>query len=127
MDAERVLVVGETPSLGRSVADLLESGDVGAHYVEDLENERPLGSLAHRYPVVVVASSGYFCAAARRWVRGELPNVELVVVGSRDPVLLTARGIHHFALPLLPPRLLTTVRSLLSLASSAGGVSSLPS
>ena len=49
MEANGVLVVGETPSLGRSIADLLESEDVPTRYVHDLAAEEPLAELGSRY------------------------------------------------------------------------------
>jgi len=113
MERPTVLVVGETPSLGRSVTDLLESADVRTQYVGDLRRETPLSSLGGRFSIVVAASSGYYCATARQWIRGELPNVRLVVVGSRDPVLTGAGGVEIVALPLEPGRFLEMIRGLL--------------
>lgn len=106
-------MVGETPSLGRSIADLLESENVPTRYVHDVEAEGPLASLAGRYSVVVAACSGYFCATARRWIRGEIPGVKLVVVGSRDPLLGTTPGLRQVELPLQASRFMGTVRELL--------------
>ncbi|HTP54304.1 MAG TPA: hypothetical protein VML94_05005 [Thermoplasmata archaeon] len=107
-----VLVVGETPSLGRSIVDLLEASGVSAHYVDDIRAEEPLGTLGRRYSVVVAASNTHYCATARQWATGELPDVALVVVGSRDPFVTRAR-LQLVPLPLLPARLLGLVRSLL--------------
>ncbi len=114
MGSQGVLVVGETPSLGRSIADLLESENVPTRYIHDLEAAAPLGALAKRYPVVVAACSGYFCATARRWMRGEMPGVKLVVVGSRDPILGTAPEVHRVELPLRATGFMGTVRELLA-------------
>lgn len=108
-----MLVIGETPSLGRSITDLLESGDIQAQYVLDVASEQPLSDLARRYPVVVAASNGLFCTTARRWARGELPKVELVVVGSRDPVAIGGANLHAVPLPLLPATFLDLIRGLL--------------
>ncbi|MGA8275474.1 MAG: hypothetical protein WB789_01275 [Thermoplasmata archaeon] len=113
MESPGVLVVGETPSLGRSITDLLESGDVRAQYVLDLANEPPLSNLASRFRVVVAACNGLYCATARRWARGELPNVELVVVGSRDPSIVGGTNLHLVPLPLLPAKFLGLIRELL--------------
>ncbi len=118
MSVEGVLVVGETPSLGRAIADLLEAENVPTQYVHDVSADSSLPSLHGRYPVVVVACNATFCATARRWLRGEFPDVELVVVGSRDPILSRANGVHQVPLPLVPSRLLGMVRSLLSPPSS---------
>jgi hypothetical protein len=109
-----VLVVGETPSLGRSIADLLEVWGIPNRYVHDLSVEPALGTLHERYPVVVVASNASFSPTGRRWLRSELPKVELVVVGSRDPALAATAGLHAIELPLAPDRLLAIVRDLLA-------------
>jgi hypothetical protein len=114
----QVLVVGETPSLGRSIADLLEAWEVPNRYVHDLSVEPSLETLHERCPVVVVASNGPFCPTARRWLRSELPKVELVVVGSRDPALASAAGIHTVELPLARDRLPGLVRDLLASAGT---------
>jgi hypothetical protein len=113
MEAPRVLVVGETPSLGRSITDLLESENVPTRYIYDLDAESPLGSLASRYSVIVAAASGYFCTTVRRWMRGEMPGVKLVVVGSRDPVLGSTREVRQVGLPLEARGFVSTVRELL--------------
>ncbi|MCI4372279.1 MAG: hypothetical protein L3K02_01340 [Thermoplasmata archaeon] len=113
MESPGVLVVGETPSLGRSITDLLESGDVPVQYVIELAHEMPFSDLASRFPVVVAACNGLYCTTARRWTRGELPNVELVVVGSRDPVVLSDGAVHRVPLPLLPAQFLRLIRELL--------------
>ncbi len=119
MDPRAVLVVGETPSLGRSVVDLLESANVPCRFVYDVSAGHPLASLSDRFPVVVAACNEHFCATARRWSRGEFPNVQLVVVGSRDPTLLTMPEVRVVPLPLLPGPLLALTATLLASAESA--------
>jgi hypothetical protein len=118
MGSSEVLVVGETPSLGRAIADLLESGGITARLVVDIGAELPLSSLSRRFPVVIVACNGYFCATARRYARGELPNIELVVVGARDPALQGLTGIRVVPLPLVPGPLLALIRELSSRADT---------
>jgi len=119
MGSPEVLVVGETPSLGRSITDMLVSGDVRARYVGDVRSEAPLATLARRFPVVVAASNSLYCATARKWVRGEIPYVALVVVGSRDPVLTqVAKAVHLVSLPLRPSRFLEMIRELLAATSA---------
>jgi hypothetical protein len=113
MENPGVLVVGETPSLGRSITDLLESGNVRARCVLDVASEQPLSTLGQRFSVVVAASNGLYCATARRWARGELPNVDLVVVGSRDPIVAAGSNVHLVSLPLLPAKFLSLIRGLL--------------
>lgn len=119
-----MLVVGETPSLGRSIRDLLESGGLRAHYVDDVRAEQPLGTLAQRFPVVVAACNAPYCSTARRWASGEFPHVELVVVGARDPQLLRERRLHLVELPLLPGRLLGLVQRLIDGAAKPPAASS---
>ncbi|HTS33977.1 MAG TPA: hypothetical protein VMI55_08620 [Thermoplasmata archaeon] len=117
-----VLVVGETPSLGRSIADLLESENVPTRYVFDLEAEAPLASLGKRYAVIVAACSGYFCATARRWMRGEMPGTKLVVVGSRDPILGSTPEVRQVDLPLRASGFMGTVREMLQARSTGAMV-----
>ncbi|HTT14777.1 MAG TPA: hypothetical protein VMG81_03240 [Thermoplasmata archaeon] len=105
-------MVGETPSLGRSIVDLLESVGIPARFALDVDAVAPLETLGRRHPLLVVASNGYFCATARRWSQGAIPGVALVVVGSRDPAVAVLRGIHRIPLPLVPDQLVTTVRGL---------------
>ncbi|MGA8542037.1 MAG: hypothetical protein WB947_00620 [Thermoplasmata archaeon] len=112
MGPSPVLVVGETPSLGRSVADLLESGNIPYRFVYAIESEIPLETLFERYPVVISACNEVFCSTARRWSRGELPGVRLIVVGSRDPALRSMSGLRQLSLPVLPARLRSLLRTL---------------
>jgi|HubBroStandDraft_1064217.scaffolds.fasta_scaffold48546_1 hypothetical protein len=114
MRAQTVLVVGETPSLGRSVFDLLESGSVPCRFVHDVVAESPLFNLAERFPIVVTACNDAFCSAGRRFVRGELPGVTMVIVGSRDPALQSGSTaqLHVVSLPLIPSRLMSLVSAL---------------
>ncbi|MFY9717038.1 MAG: hypothetical protein WAK40_03790 [Thermoplasmata archaeon] len=121
MEPPRVLVVGETPSLGRSIVDLLESSGVRAHYVDDIHAEEPLGTLGRRYRVVVAASNTHYCVSARQWASGELPDIALVVVGSRDPFLARVK-LQLVPLPLLPSRFLGVIRSLLDQVTPSGPV-----
>lgn len=107
-----VIVVAETPSLGRSVLDLLEARGLKGHLVLDLPPALPPEWLGSRDPVVVVACNSPFCRTARRWSVGEFPGVRLVVVGSRDPILRTLPGVESLPLPLLPTALLNAVENL---------------
>lgn len=112
MEHREVLVVGETPSLGRAVADMLESAGLPARFVADLTSPLPRSDAGGPRPVVVVACNEAYCATARRYARGEFPDVTMVVVGSRDPMLTTIPGIHLVRLPLTPAPLLALVRGL---------------
>ena len=113
MESRKVLVVGETPSLGRSIVDLLDSGGVPNQLVRDLEVELPLTSLSHQFQLVIAACNQRWCATARRWALGECPDLTLVVVGSRDPGLPVVPGVRVVPLPLRPARFLSLVRSLI--------------
>ncbi|MGA7922667.1 MAG: hypothetical protein WCA77_01665, partial [Thermoplasmata archaeon] len=93
MEKRGVLVVGETPSLGRSIVDLMRTEYGVVRMVYDVSEEAPLSTLRERFSVVIAACNGYFCATARRWMRGEFPGVNLMVVGGRDPELLRMREV----------------------------------
>jgi hypothetical protein len=124
MPTPSVLVVGETPSLGRSIVDLFDSAGISTGFVHDLEAETTPVELERNYPVVVVASNGPFCPSARSWARGAFPDVQMVVVGSRDPSLRDSPEIQLIPLPFLPGRLLAVVRTLLP--SSTGSAAAAP-
>lgn len=109
MSGSDLVVVAETPSLGRSLLDLLESGGHTGRLVVDLPSELPAEWVRSNDPVVVVACNAAFCRTARRWARGEFPFVRLVVVGSRDPVLATLPRVEVVRLPLSPSALLMAV------------------
>ncbi len=115
-----VVVVAETPSLARCIADLLESD---GHRVTTVA--RPGRGLTHRLRqtdeparLVISASNGFHCETAHRWMRGEGEGIDLVVVGSRDPALRSGPKIHVVRLPLAPDRFLELVRSYLAHAPS---------
>jgi hypothetical protein len=117
MDSSSVLVVAETPSLGRSIAQVLTSSDIPCHLVPrigSVEVAHPPVALA---PVIVVACNETYCETARRWAGGELPGFSLVVVGSRDPRIATLSGVHWVPLPLRPSELIDLTRSLRSAPS----------
>jgi hypothetical protein len=109
-----VLVIGETPSLGRSIFDLLESSGIPVRYVPDLTLEPPLAGMAHRYGVVVVACNGSYCATARAWAQEGVSDVDLVVVGARDRGVTARERLHVVELPLVPTGFLALIRSLLA-------------
>jgi hypothetical protein len=121
---DTALVVAETQSLGRSIADLLEAGNLPHRLVDDLATVTPLSTLAARYPLVIVACNERVCATARRWIRGELPEVALVVVGDRDAALGSALGLRVVPLPLRPTPFLQLVEALLRPAGRAPAISS---
>ncbi len=114
-----IVVVGETPSLGRALVDLLEADGLSVQYRPHLESAGVPGS--GPAPVIVVASNTPYCATARRWLDGELGSSRLVVVGSRDPRVAPGSGIHRVSLPLRAAPFLQTVRGLLSGKGPAPG------
>ncbi len=102
-----VLVVGETPSLGRAIVDVLEAGGIPAQFVLDSNESK------ESYRAVVAACNAPYCSTVRKWLRGELPGSSLVVVGTRDPLALTSPGVRRIDLPLRPKSFVAVVRSLL--------------
>jgi hypothetical protein len=113
MERRGVLVVGETPSLGRSIADLLESGGIPVQYVLDLGTPPPLSGPAHRYGVIIAACNVPHCVTVHQWSRGPLSNLDLVVVGARDAAVIPGARLHLVELPLLPSQFLGLIRQLL--------------
>jgi len=109
-----VLVVGETPSLGRAVADLLDSEGISHRLVYDVRSDGPTEHVADRYTAVIVACNEQYCVTARLRARGGVPGVALVIVGSRDPILSKLSGVRVIPLPLRPGPFLAEVNSLLA-------------
>lgn len=114
MAPPEVIVVGETPSLGRSIADLLQSGSIPCRLVGNLDAAHLDAGAERAGPVVIVACNQPYCLTARRWAAGEIPHARLVVVGSRDPLLATLKGLRVVPLPLVPGPLVNLTRELLS-------------
>ncbi len=114
MSPRTVVLVGETPSLGRSVADLLLSEGIACRLVSDLGPREPETWTPGEEPVVLVACNEAYCLTARRWARGELRGSRLVVVGARDPELQSLRGARVVPLPLQRERLLALLQELVS-------------
>lgn len=113
MAPSEIVVVAETPSLGRSLVDLLRADGLTCRLVHDLRAV-DLDPEARGPPAVFVACNESYCATARRWARGELPRVRLVVVGSRDPELATIPGLRVVPLPLRPGPLVALAREMLA-------------
>lgn len=113
---ETILVVGETPSLARSITDLLESDGFAVATVQDPAREltRSLQDPRHRVNLVITASNGFRCETARRWMRGEVAGISLVVVGSRDPEVRSGPRVHVIGLPLAPEEFLQLVRRVVA-------------
>ncbi len=112
---ETIVVVGETPSLAGSLTDLLESDGFAVTTVHDPIREltHSLRDPAAKVGLVVSASNCYRCETARRWMRGEVAGVDLIVVGCRDPELRPGPRVHVVGLPLAPEEFLLLVRRLL--------------
>jgi hypothetical protein len=108
-----VVVVGETPSLGRALVELFEADEIRSRLVAPPDPPDRWEELLATRPLLVVACSGLYCATARSWLRGELPVQHLVVVGARDPFVARASGLHHVPIPVSAGPLLELVRGLL--------------
>jgi hypothetical protein len=121
-----ILLVGETPSLGRSLLDLLTAAELPCRLVHDLDPNDPGLAGLHPTAAVVVACNEPFCRTARRWSRGELLLNGLVVVGSRDPILSTLPGVSVVPLPLAPATFLELARALIEVAARPAGYTPLP-
>lgn len=112
MSGPPVLVVGETPSLGRAIQDLLEAYAISARLVSDLD---PADRAALRdIRVIVAAANSPQSRTLQARLHGHLRGPELVVVGSRDAPGVTAPGIHPVGLPLVPAPFVQLVRALLA-------------
>lgn len=118
MSAPRVLVVAETPSLARSLSYLLEAAGIVTDTVASLDTQGATPAASSRPPLIIAASSGPYCATARRWVQGSHPDSELIVIGSRDPTLAAMPTIRQVNLPLRPDELLELVRERLGLVTA---------
>jgi hypothetical protein len=114
-----VVVIGETPSLGRAIAELLETDGVHTHYLGVQRDGATVRGLAPTHPVIVVACNASYCLSVRQWIAGEFLSVPLVAVGTRDPILRDVPGSHPLELPLNPTELLRVVRGLLDPPTSA--------
>jgi hypothetical protein len=114
MSPRPVVVVGETPSLGRSIGDLLLAAGIPCRMVSDLTVREVDSWKAGGAPLILVACNEAYCRTARRWAHGEFPGTALVVVGARDPSLHETRGAHVVTLPLQREPLLTLIRGLTS-------------
>ena len=100
--------------MARSVVALLESDGLKVapvHSVQEIPGVLAAEPTSH--PVIVSASNGYSCESARRWHDGELGEGDLVVVGTRDPLLQSRGRLYVIALPLKPNQLIELVRKLL--------------
>ena len=107
-----VLVVGETPSLGRALRDLLDSGRIPTRYTEDPAEAVLRSPVAGTLGLVVVACTGLDCETARRWRGLGFPPSALLVVGSRDPERLAAGGVRGVSLPIDPAGFLAMIERL---------------
>ncbi len=119
MGPREVLIVGETPSLGRSILDLLRAEGIPCRLVHDVARDDPGLSGPSPTAAVIVACNEPFCRTARRWSRGELPVDRLVVIGARDPQLADRPGLRLVPLPLSAEPLVALARSLLGGGSTA--------
>jgi hypothetical protein len=123
-----VLLVSETVSLGNSLLELFASDGIPVEATDDPSSkfrQSPIQA-ALDFPVIVSACNERHCETARRWKRGEIPGVDLVVVGTRDPSLVSQGRLHLVPLPVVPGQLLELVRGLLSAEEPSGNVPPVP-
>jgi hypothetical protein len=109
-----VVVVAETPSLGRSIVDLLLAEGVSCRLVSDLSARELDSWIPGQEPVILAACNESYCRTARRWARGELRGSGLVVVGARDPELRDVPGARVVPLPFQREPLVALLRDLIS-------------
>jgi hypothetical protein len=100
MSGCEILVIAETPSLGRAIADLLEARGLELRLIDDTRGGVPAFAVENRDRLLVVACNSGYCETARRYARGELSGARMIVVGSRDPVLAGLPGVVVVPLPL---------------------------
>jgi hypothetical protein len=112
MPPPRVLVIGETPSLGRAIVDLLESDGVRCRYALDLDPSQRED--LRDIDVIIAAANTPYCATLRRQEQGLLNGHPLIVVGSRDPRVARNPKVHRIELPLEPAPFLRLVHSLVA-------------
>jgi hypothetical protein len=109
-----VVVIEETPSLARAVISLLESDGLQVAAVRSVQEVGGLfGPRSSEHPVLLTASNGHYCESARWWIDGELGNRDLIVVGTRDPLLHSQGRLYVITLPLKPAQLIELVRRLI--------------
>ena len=131
MRGDRVVVVGETPSLGAAVNELLLSDRYDSRLVSSLESAERLlrGHRPSDPTVIVTAANGAFCATFLLWPKSSLRDLELVVVGDRYRTVVPSPHVHVLRLPIDPEELLGLVRRLLESRRSvrrSGGTRRLP-
>jgi len=116
MPASEVFVIGETPSLASALVGLLEADGLPVIEVHDIEVAEEIET-AHGcregHPVLICASNGFHCESAQRWKKSSLKDSDLVVVGTRDPLLRSTGHLHVVPLPMRPGELLELVHRLL--------------
>ena len=118
MQVRRVVVVAETESLAGSLSTLLRSTGIATDTITPLEALETLGERAGpvRPSLLLVASNSRHSETARRWIQGEFPGADLILVGSRDPALVDAPQVRRVDLPLRPDELVELVRQRVTAA-----------
>lgn len=107
-------MVGETPSLGRAIHDLLETEGIPSRLLIGPATPALLQDEGHERPVVIVASNDEICVTGRRWVRADPMDVDLLIVGARDPRLLEHPDLPKVRLPIDPAEFLALIRAMLA-------------
>ncbi|HTW39691.1 MAG TPA: hypothetical protein VMF04_02380 [Thermoplasmata archaeon] len=111
MAPPKILVVGETPSLGRAIFDVLDAYGIESRYTIDLAEVGREG--LREVSVVVAASNSGYCSTLREQEQGRLNMHPLVVVGSRDPKAVAGPKVFPVGLPIEPVSFVQLIRSLL--------------
>jgi hypothetical protein len=117
MSEHRVIVVGETRSLGTAVAELFIADGIEVVLVEELSEGERWAAKADPGDsfVLVAAANGPRCESVDQWAKSTLRHCDLVVVGAREVDRSYRPRLHLVPLPLEPRRLLGLVRALLGL------------
>jgi hypothetical protein len=110
-----ICVIGEAPALGVAVMGLLEGEGVPVQLVPRIEQAERLLARGPpgAPPLLLCASNRFECGCVARYRAGAFPATELILVGSRNPKLVSEGRLHVVALPLRPMELLRLVRRLL--------------
>jgi hypothetical protein len=108
----KILVVGETPSLGRAVADLLEADGIATWYVTELGDIR--SEQLREISLVIAAANTADCATRRAQQLGQFGDRKIIIVGSHDPHSVRGPQVYAVGLPLKTDHLLRLVHVLMN-------------
>jgi hypothetical protein len=117
-----VLLIGENPQLGASLAELLEAEAVPSSTVKDLrEALEKLGPIPPASaPLLLLASNRVRSPTLHAWLEGGLERWQLVVVGCRDARVRSGAQLHVVSLPLDVTAFLRLIRELVHRSPDGG-------